>query len=163
MLATYLVAVCKKGTATNAFVRKIIRGINDDIGIQIDLDNATIKLVWNVYGTLIPDYKFPGHFEQLLQDILELGLHLRLTVMQTVGAGLTCFTLIKIAITTYTDFPWDSVAQILNPEFGNWLAAAAAINDDPYYGFKSDLWVAKSTLYKNLAWVAAQLLIRVGG
>lgn len=82
--------------------------------------------------------------------------------MQTVGAGLTCFTLIKIAITTYSDFPWNEVAQILNPEFGNWLAAAAAINDDPYYGFKSDLGAAKSTLYKNLAWVAAQLLIRVG-
>lgn len=31
LLATYLVAVCKKGTATNAFIRKIVRGINDDI------------------------------------------------------------------------------------------------------------------------------------
>lgn len=59
-------------------------------------------------------------------------------------------------MTIYKDFNWTLVGKILHPELLHYKDAVEAIADNPYYGFKSDLGVVKSTLYKNIAYCSHQ-------
>lgn len=90
-------------------------------------------------------------------------MRLRLTIVQAAGSGLTCLILILKAMRIYANFPWWVVAALYGNEMANVETATTAVGDNPYYGFKKDLGAVKSRLYKNIAWVAKELLVRING
>lgn len=51
-------------------------------GVEIELDRATVKLAWSIYGILIPSENYRVHFENLIDIIPDIGLNLRLTMQQ---------------------------------------------------------------------------------
>jgi len=66
------------------------------------------------------------------------------------------------AINTFPTFLWAKIEHITG-EITKYHAAAILVNGNRYYGFKKDLGAAKSTNYKNLGWVANELLLRCNG
>lgn len=91
------------------------------------------------------------------------ALRLSLTVQQAAGGGMTCYFTIKEAMRTYRNFAWAGISLLLPTDWNNYYAAVRLVGNNVYYGFNKDLGAAKSTLYKNLGWVAKELLLKVGG
>ncbi|EYC23204.1 hypothetical protein Y032_0015g2519 [Ancylostoma ceylanicum] len=92
-------------------------------------------------------------------------LCLRITLEQTLNAGLTTLTVTVRRLADHPSFPWDQLAQLspYSSELAALKNAMDVVGDNRYYGFRKDLGNAKSTLYKNLAYIAKELLIKVNG
>jgi hypothetical protein len=50
MLTTTYVACAKHGQITNAFATKIINGVHDELGYEIQLDPETVRLLYQHFG-----------------------------------------------------------------------------------------------------------------
>uniref|UniRef100_A0A8D8W6Q7 Uncharacterized protein n=1 Tax=Cacopsylla melanoneura TaxID=428564 RepID=A0A8D8W6Q7_9HEMI len=66
-------------------------------------------------------------------------------------------------MTVYQNFPWHRIAVLFPRDWANYQLALTAIGNNVYYGFRRDLGPAKSTGFRNLTYVATQLLIKCGG
>ncbi|XKL61658.1 hypothetical protein PGB90_001491 [Kerria lacca] len=128
LFTNYIMCLCKCGQLTERLIVKVSTEIENELGIVIE---STVE---------------------------ETALRLRLTIVQAAGSGLTCLILILKAMRIYANFPWWVVAALYGNEMANVETATTAVGDNPYYGFKKDLGAVKSRLYKNIAWVAKELL-----
>lgn len=83
--------------------------------------------------------------------------------MQACNSGITALIVIGRAIKIFDDFDWGRIVQIFQQE---WASVEVAMNDvgnNKWYGFKHNLGRVASTRYKNVAYVAKELLIKVNG
>lgn len=163
LLVTSIVSLCKRGQVSPKFIDKIVTGVSTETQLDIDISSETLKIIWNTYGKSIPDDRYEKVFEGMLEFIPDTAMRVRLTIQQAAGAGLTRVTIIARAMTIYRDFPWMLIGTILHPELARYKDAVVDIEDNPYYGFKKNLDPVKSTLYKNVAYVAKELLLRING
>lgn len=161
-IAHIIVAIVKRGNVTTQFLTKIEQGLQLDLNRVITLDEETIRLVYLYYGALIDDTNIGDVFTRWAGQIPVNALRLRLTVEQASGSGMTAYFSIKEAITDYQDFNWAKISLFLPLDWAHFVRAVNLVGDNPYYGYRKDLGEARSTLYKNLAWVGKELLIRVG-
>lgn len=157
------VAISKRGTVSEDFCRKITEGIMADLGKDIRLEPDVIKQFYSVFGPGIDDNSIVEVKNRWELLIPEDALRLKLTVRQLVGSGLTALITVGRAIRKYPDFPWGRISNMYTNDCRNYLAALRAVNGNLYYGFRKDLGVVRSTLYPNLAFIAKELLIKVGG
>lgn len=100
------------------------------------------------------------HKTAMLPDI---ALRLRLVVDQTANSELTAIVTIGRAIKYLQEFQWVDIARIYAEEVIVIEAAIATIGNNGYHGFRRDLGPVKSTLYKSIAYVSKEVLIRVRG
>lgn len=160
MLATTYVACAKQGQATLHFRNKIIRSIEIEMAETITLLPESIMGLFNHFGKEFNDITAPLVFTRWDTLLPDFALRLRLTVQQVAYHRLTVYQVLVEALATFPDFPWPRMNLYFPGEMPNFAAACAAINHNEYYGFKKDLGVAVSTRYKNLGWVAKELLVR---
>lgn len=162
-VAYILVAVMKRGTTSPGFLTKVSNDLQSELGHAVDLNEDIIKKLYNFFGR----YVNAENIEAIAASWTELLpghiMRLRLTISQIAGSGLTCLTTIGKALKDYDDFDWVSIQRMFPVEWNRFLAAVAAVGNNPYYGFNTNLEVVKSTNYKSLAFVAKELLIRAGG
>lgn len=156
-------AICRRGSITQRFGELIASSFMDEFGVTIDLNIEACKVFYNRYcGSIDPeniDLLFYAWQRLLPADAIRIGL----IFLHAQYSGLTQFCSIGKAIRIANDFPWDKVAALLYNEFRNFFAAARAVGNNPYYGFRKDLGIVKSTNYKTLAWLSGQILIRAFG
>lgn len=163
MLTTTYIAIIKRGQATPASIRKIQDGIRADLGIQMTLTQRAITSFYSRFIAGINDVTIqpiPDHWETLLPPE---ALRLRLTVQEVTGSGLTVVNIIEQALQTYPNFPWPVLVRLFPSEMNSVQTALTAIAGNPYYGFRKDLGPIRSTLYKNVGYVAKELLVKGQG
>nr|WPV62240.1 MAG: nucleocapsid protein [Wenzhou rodent chuvirus 1] len=165
MLTYAFVAMAKRGTVTPEFCTKIITGIQQDAGVTITMTSDIIKLLWAYYGDVMDDLVAGSLFQHWMGELPPNALRLRITLEQTLNAGLTTLTVTVRGLTDHPTFPWDQLLALppYNSEMSALKHAVEVVGDNKYYGFRRDLGDAKGTLYKNLSYVAKELLIKVNG
>lgn len=157
-------AVARRGSVSDRFCDKITAALSEELNIQqLILSVPQMQLFYRHFGDRITAENVEVVMDSWTQLIPAAALRLRLTVDQAAGSGLTAMQIIGRAMNMYRDFDWQRVADILVPEMDNFNAAVQAVGDNKWYGFNKDLGVAKSTRFKNLTWVAKELLMKIGG
>lgn len=84
-------------------------------------------------------------------------------MQQTIGSGLTALDIIRCAMKIAPDFSWAKIALLLPQDARNVLSAFQTVGNNPYYGFKQDLGIVKSTNYKSFSYVSKELCKKFGG
>lgn len=162
IIAHTITSVCKRGSVSQQFIRKIQTGIAEDTGTNLLLDSTVLRVFYKTYGAYINETNAEALFTQWGGIIpINLSLRLGLTIIQCAGTGLTSYLTIKEALELYQDFPWIDLQKLIATDFKMYKKATEIIKSNIYYGFAVDLKDAKSTNYKNLAYVAKELLIRI--
>lgn len=168
----FLATIAKMGNVTDGFLDKIANRVQLEINVPLAplwWDVEVIQSVWVLIGGYVNENNMGEMCTHWIGDAHNPGvipnhaLYMRILVDQIKGEGLTALSTIKKALTTCPTFDWDIVAAMFPAEFDAIDAAFVAIGDNLYYGYKKNNHATKSTLYKNVAWVAKELLIRKGG
>jgi hypothetical protein len=160
-VASAVVAYCKRGWASEEAVTKIADGVYEDVGKRVRLNTRAINSFYKAYGKYInPDNvgRLFAHWRAVLPAD---AMRLTITLQQTLGSGLTQMITILRAMTEYPTFPWAQISVILPEEWGRFTAGQALVGDNLYYGFSTDMGIAKSTGYKSISWIAKELLVRI--
>lgn len=151
----------KQGNSTQAFLTKITRGIGDEVGYDVDLDPAIIRMIYNRLLVGIDDTNISYILERWFGFLPAEALRLRLTIMQATGTGLTCLTVIGKALLQFPGFCWDRVALLYPAEWRNMITAGTAVGENVWYGYRKNLGNVSSTRYKTIGWIAK--MTRFGG
>lgn len=157
------VALAKRGTITIEKMRKIAQAVTLECGIDVALDRSLIGHIWGALASRLTDEEYQAVFERWEQDMMNVSLRMRITLMQAACSGLTSLVTCRNALRTFPDFPWSRVAALLPGDTARLIAAAAAVDGNRYYGFKKDYGAAASSGYRSFTWVAKELLLRYGG
>uniref|UniRef100_A0AAT9JPY5 Nucleocapsid protein n=1 Tax=Nasutitermes takasagoensis chuvirus 1 TaxID=3133479 RepID=A0AAT9JPY5_9VIRU len=163
MLATVYVACAKQGQITGGFSEKIENGVQTELGIRIDIDSETVNLLYTHFGKNFDETTAEPAFNRWQAMLPDSALRLRLTIEQITFSRLTVYKVIEEAVNMFFDFPWPLMNKLLPGELPNYVIAANLIDGNPYYGFRKNIGEAASTRYKNLGWVAKELLIKGAG
>ncbi|KAK9880202.1 hypothetical protein WA026_010076 [Henosepilachna vigintioctopunctata] len=164
MIVHVYLATLKKGNITEAFSEKIISGITQDFNItQFTLDTQACKQFYSVFGLNIDDVNIQAITERWTALLPPEALRLRLTVQRAAGAGITALMVTGRAIRLFDDFNWERVRTLYFDEWVSFSAAVDLVGNNKWYGFKKDLGGVASTKYKNLTYIAKELLIKVNG
>lgn len=158
-----IVAVCKRGIVSQEFLEKISTGIRDDLSLDVILDEATIALFFKQFGKNIDENSVGAILTRWGSRLPGGAMRLSLTIQQTSGSGLTSLKTIGKAITSFPDFPWWHICALFPGEWNSFRIAVAKVGTNAYYGFSKDLMEVRSTKYKSLAWIAKELLAKIGG
>lgn len=73
---------------------------------------------------------------------------------------MTAYWMVWEALTLCTDLNWRAIAEILPQEFRKYADAVLIVGNNQYYGFNTDLGLAKHTNYMSLSWVASRVLMK---
>lgn len=157
------VALGKRGTITQNKMLSITRAISDETNLTCDIEPEEVRICGTLMAPFINETNARAIMEGLSLHIEAYSLRLRLTVMQTTKAGMTCFWAINEAIRVFGNFPWDDASKYIPDDFIRYGTAYAEVGGNEYYGFRKDLGAAKHTNYKSLAWLAVKLLIQHRG
>ncbi|UOW66033.1 nucleoprotein [odonatan chu-related virus 137] len=160
---SYLIAMCRRGSATSQFLTRAADDINTELGKNVAFDEDLIRRIYRIYGLYINENNAESVFATLMFWIPDEGLRLKLIVQHTQSAGLTPHYTVKEALLKYPDFPWGKFDKLVGGEIRGFIRAWSMIRGNQYYGFKRDLKEASSQSFKSLAYVAKELLIQVGG
>lgn len=177
LFVAFLSAVAKMGNITDRFVDKVANRLRDEIALDISheiVSMGVIKMVWSAISQFVNEnnmaivcQRWVGYTDangHPVQGVIPAyALSLRITVQQIKGEGLTAICTIKRALAATPGFDWPQVFAYFPGEATAIQNAIAAIGDNAYYGYVQDTSVIKSTNYKNVAWVAKELLIKLGG
>ncbi|KAF5287692.1 hypothetical protein FQA39_LY15792 [Lamprigera yunnana] len=146
------------------FATKIEERVAEELGVTgLTIDPDACNLLYKHFGDGIDSGNIRAvteHWESLLPV---QALRLRLTVQQSAGTGLTALHVCGRAMNTFRDFKWDRVMEFYSDEWSNLQEAIRAVGDDVWYGFNHDLGVVRSTKYRNIAYVAKELLVKING
>ena len=144
-------------------VNKVRRDLSREIGVDFDFDAELITIFDRQFCTNLDQNTVDALFQSWQERIPARALRIRLLVQQAAYSGLTCLITIGRYMRRFPNFPWHKVWSLYHDEMTNFAAAVAVVNGNKYYGFAKDLGVAKSTKYKDVAWIAKELLIRLNG
>jgi len=168
VFVTFIVAVAKMGNLTDHFINKIVASVEAELSVALReevFSLETVRTVWDCLRSYINDenvaqavarWSAPGYFPQY-------ALRMHIIVSQMAGEGVTALSIIKQALVAYPTFPWNQVAHLFPTEMANIQAAFVAVGTNQYYGYRRNLGAARGSLFKNIAWVAKELLVRKGG
>ncbi|DAZ90594.1 putative glycoprotein [Chalcocoris rutilans mononega-like virus 2] len=165
MLVSYICSVAKKGSATAEFIRKIRTGVEQDLGVLLDLDPGIIAEISKQYGSHLNSNLVKRIMKCWTEWVPENALRVKLTVLQTSWEGLTGYKTILDTLVGYPDFPWATLYMLpgYSKEFVAFSVAIDTVSDDEYYGFNRDLGNAAIRNYRNLASACANIASIVGG
>lgn len=164
LIANVLVSLAKKGVCTNNASKKIIEAIKiDHLGNEVFLSEKSIHTFYTNFSKHVNENNTRALFQNYAGTTPEASIRLMTTINQTVGSGMTVFTLIRRALNEQSDFPyWGQCAMRFNRDFVNYRIAQVAVGDNQYYGLRRNLGDATAAKFKNLGYLAQQLLIHHG-
>lgn len=163
LYTTAFVAFAKRGEVTSRKLLSIQKQIADNFGLQVELETATVRYVYEAVGRHIPEGHIGVMFRVWAEDVKDLSMRLRVTLEQAAFTGLTQYMTIRKAILEFSTFPWAKVASLLPQEMANFQQALDTVKNDEFYGFRRDLGPAAATKFQSLAWVSKELIRRRGG
>lgn len=159
-----MLSILKRGTLSSGFVDKIVQGISNDInlpGLRIDIEAC--QIFYQNFGGMVSDTNIEAITTRWSGNVPQAVTRLRLTILQAAGSGLTALTVTGRAIATFSSFNWTRVRQLYQAEWANLVNAVNAVGDNKWYGFRHDLGPVTSTKYKNISYIAKELLVKING
>lgn len=154
---TYI-SIAKQGNITDAKLTSICNAVSEETGRAITI---TLEESFSTsFKPFINSQNAPQICEGLRQGFENFSLRLSLTMQQAVRSGLTSYWMVWEAINLCTDFDWESIAALIPQDVRRYADAVAEVGNNQYYGFNSDLRIAKHTNYMSLSWVACKVLIK---
>lgn len=165
MITYAFVAMSKRGIVSEEFCTKIVEGIRQDVGTSMTMSAEVIKLMWTYYGDVIDDIVAENLFSRWKDELPANALRLRITLEQTLNTGLTTLIVTVRGVADHPTFPWDRLIELspFSSEMAALKHAVETVGNNKYYGYRKDLGDARGTLYKNLSYVAKELLVKVNG
>lgn len=158
-----LVSFATRGSISAAKLGRIVNDLNAVMpNIADGLTPGDIQQVWGQFGHYVDDRVMPGIMRRWLEHIPAAAIRLRVVLAQAAGSGLTTLDVIARAIHEHPDFPWPLIRRMYPDEWVNVGHAVAAVGDNPYFGYRRDLEVVRSTRFKRIGSVAGRLLIKFG-
>lgn len=158
-----LVTKTKNGLASVQSLEKIQQGMLDNLNIRATLDPRVIKIIYDFYCRELSGDNIQA-VVQIWQDYLPVsGPRLLLTITQITGGGFSCLNIIGKSMKVFPDFPWYRIRRLFPGEWNRMENALRIVGDNAYYGFKNDFANVRTTLYKSIAFVAKDLLIKGNG
>lgn len=164
MIDHVYISILKRGTMTKTFTDKISEGMANDLGIQnLQLVPEACRLFYGTFGSMVDDTNIGAITEHWTRMLPLNALRLSLTVMQACNSGITALIVIGRAVKIFNDFDWARIVQIFQQEGTSVEVAMNDVGNNKCYGFRHNLGRVASTKYKNVAYVAKELLIKVNG
>lgn len=163
IIANALCAYAKRGNISSDFKMKVDQAITAELSKPVSISVKACRIFYENYKAPINEKNAPDLFNHWKTIIPAPAIRLQLIVQQTAGSGLTAYYTICRAVQLYEKFPWHKVKALLTSDWTNFMIACEEIKGNPYFGFRNDLSSVRSTKYKNLAWVAKELLIEYNG
>lgn len=164
MIVHVYIACIKRGNITDKFANKIVTGLEADLGIsQFEISAEVCNALYRNFSTYLDDTTMPTITQRWTGLLPARAMRLQLTVAQASGSGLTSLITIGRAIRIHTKFNWARIQSMFPDEWSNFTTAVRTVGDNVWYGYKKDIGVASSTKFKNIAYVAKDLMIKVSG
>lgn len=163
IIASQVAALMRRGSLTEAWAVKYLDGVAQELNIQMLTPDQLIDIARKTWARLSPTLTSvtAGHIIAQWNNLIPAhAIRMRTTITQASWAGLTTMTVIGRAMVLFVGFPWANITNAFNNEMNNFTAAVAAVGNDQYYGFGTNIEAVKSTLFKNIGYVAKELLIR---
>lgn len=159
-----LIASAKRGNISTPLLRKVVEAAQSSLN-TIDglLTQENFRTIFRVYGSYINDVVAAEVFARWEVMIPNSLLRMKILCRQTAGESLTQWNTIVTAIDRFFGFQWEVMRRLWPEEWAKLEEASQAVRGNPYYGFKEDLGPARSTNFRRLAYVAKELMIKVGG
>lgn len=157
------VSMSKRGTITDAKLDKILAEVQAQIGYGLVMNRELVSKAYKVFSQNMTADHVSEAFTKWSEVMEGLSLRLTITLSQAVGGGLTALSTVKKAMQVYPTFPWKKVAAMFPGEAANLSEGLELVKDDKYYGFKENLGKAAGTNFKNIAYVAKELMLKQGG
>nr|WET19891.1 MAG: nucleoprotein [Sea turtle neural virus 1]WET19895.1 MAG: nucleoprotein [Sea turtle neural virus 1] len=158
-----LVSFATRGSISAAKLGRIVNDLNAVMpNIADGLTPGDVQQVWGQFGHYVDDRVMPGIMRRWLEHIPAAAIRLRVVLAQAAGSGLTTLDVIARAIHEHPHFPWPLIRRMYPDEWVNVGQAVAAVGGNPYFGYRRDLEVVRSTRFKRIGTVAGKLLIKFG-
>lgn len=156
-----LVSLAKRGQAGIEFINRISEQLSDETKNTITFQPGVLTLFYSMYGANVTEENAKKLFETWNSLVpTSVAMRLSLTINQVAGTGLTAYLTIMEAFSKFQTFPWADLYTIIPEEFCAMNNAMKVVGNNMYYGFKKDLGPVRSTLFKSLAYIAKELLIK---
>lgn len=163
-IANLCVALAKRGSITPKYMDKVNRELERDMGVLAPkVDEGIVRGLWFNISDHIDDTNVSTIIQSWMGQLPADCLRLKVTLQQIPGTGLTQISTILRAIRDYPTFRWDKMIALLPGEFTNVTLAAQAIANNEYYGYRKDLGPVVSTRYRNVGYIAKELIVKVAG
>lgn len=156
-------AMAKKGMVSQNCLDKILEGVRADLGKQITLSIELVRRYHDRFPITLTRENVAARMKAIEDILPEENLRLKIIIRQAALSGLTCITTIKKAMDVQRDFFWGQACALFPNEATAAAAAFDLIGGNPYYGFTSNMEGVASNRYKNLAFIAKEVLIRYHG
>lgn len=155
-----IIGFSKRGSITVPAWNKITRELSTShpaLVSQMDKDRA--RSYYISFGSLVNDSNIGPLFELWHSLIPGEAIRFKVTIDQAKGSGLTGIDSFQRAYTAYPKFPWYKIRRLYPQEFSIAVDAMMIVGGNPYYGFRADLGIVKSTNYPGVVYTSMQLLI----
>lgn len=162
-VSSMIVSLCKGGTVSKPFLKKISKGIMTDIGVSVTMNENHIRRFHERYVRGLSPESAAEFFARVLNWIPEHALRMRLTIEQCTDHGITGLLLVKKALTQYPHFDWTILDFISPGELSRVEAGLIKYNHKPYAGFQKNLGDMAGPRFKVAVYTAKNLLIKLGG
>lgn len=135
--------------------------LKQDLGSDIAVTTSFVGGIWGAYGQYITEKNVGPLMKHFLDHIMSEAIRLRITINQAKYQGLTMFQTIGRAMLKYPNLAWHLLEKIIPQEFINFKTALQAVGDNPYYGYSSSLDLVKAANFRNLGYLAKELLVKL--
>lgn len=161
IITNLIIAICKQGTISGQFIEKVRTALKQDLGSDITITTSLVGGIWGAYGQYITDKNVGPLMNHFLNNIMAEAVRLRVTIDQAKYQGLTMFQTIGRAMLKYPNLAWHMLENIIPQEFINYKTALTAVGDNPYYGYSTSLELVKAANFRNLGYLAKELLVKL--
>lgn len=154
------ISIAKQGNITDAKLNSICNAVSAEVGRDINLTQEDVVDFSNSFKPYVTAENAGPICRGLQGDMQGFSLRLTITMQQAVRSGMTAYWAIYEAINGYRSFNWLEAVRLIPEDFTKYMAAVNLVRGNQYYGFNSDLQLAKHTNYLSLCWLACQVLIK---
>ncbi|AVM87277.1 putative nucleoprotein [Wenling fish chu-like virus] len=126
------------------------------------LTREDVALTWQNFGHFVDERTIGDVLRTWMEMLPGSMVRLRVALAQAAGSGMVGLDTVARAMRDHPDFPWHLVARCYPSEWQAMGTAFEVVDGNVHYGFKNDLGVVKSSLYKSVSWFAGQLLMKTG-
>lgn len=163
-VAALLVAYAKRGNIRDRWLIKFKNDLGPVMGNMVEqLEKEFLVTLWNRFSGSITDDNAEKIFTKWISILPPSAIRLVVTLRQASGSGLTSLDTVAKSMKQYPDFPWAKIGKLYRDQYDKVFDAFHAVGTNRYFGFRSNLGPATSTNFKDIAWIAKELLIRIGG
>jgi hypothetical protein len=158
------IALSKRGACTPEKAGKISEGVLQDTNMDLDVDPEDLVIRYRYLGPILrrANVNFADIFTSLAGTFdFQNYMRIHLTVVQSVGAGMSAVNLVLQAIKSYPGHEvWTYLREECRSEMDAFLSAAryAARNQYAGFGDRTMTEVVKGTRFPSVAFAAVELL-----